>query len=234
MNSLDRLLDATVLPASRWAKANDANVHAASWGLAIVALPVIAAIASSGWEAPLALAFSLLAYLRGYMPLKRRIVPGARRKLLIDLSLFVAPTFVGVSALLGRSVGESADTLAFVVPAGVVILRSGCFVAGCCRSTPSSWGARYAGVEGRFIPLQLFEAIVGLLMLVAASGMTMAAAESGTLLAPLAAIYAGYRFGSEFLRARLGQFAVRRFAGLTLTQWLCAVIVATVAMLGGA
>ncbi|MEX1365947.1 MAG: prolipoprotein diacylglyceryl transferase family protein [Nannocystaceae bacterium] len=190
-----------------------------------MALPVVAAIASRGWIAPVALLLTLVAYLRAYMPLKRRLIPGSRRKLLIDLTLFVAPVYLGLCWLGGLGPRAAADVLVFVVASGIVVLRGGCFLGGCCRGEPCRVGARYPGVDGRFFPLPLFEMVVGVVLLGAAVGMSVYATRAGTLLAPLAGIYAGYRFSSEFLRARTGPFAVRRACGLTITQWLCAAIV---------
>jgi len=231
---LNRALDTIVVPVATWSKANGVVPHAASWGLAIVAIPLVAGIASRGWQAPAAMLVALVAYLRVYMPLKRALLPGTRRKLLIDLTLFVAPVYFVVCAPLGVPPADAADLLAFIVPAGIIILRSGCFFGGCCRGGPSTLGVRYPGGSGRFVPLPLFEALIGVLMLAAACGMTLASAGPGTLLAPLAVMYAAYRFGSEFFRARTGLFAVRRVFGLSVTQVLCLIIIAIATSIGGA
>lgn len=224
----NRALDRVTLPAAAWSKANQVSPHRASWGAAIVVLPTVAAIASFSWVAPAALVATLIAYLRVYIPAKRRLLKGARRKLLIDLTLFVAPVFVGLCWVGGLDVLAAADALAFVTAVGIVLLRSGCFFAGCCRGGPSRVGARYPGVVGRFVPLPLLEMVVGSTLLCTAMGMRLCGAPSGALLVPMAGLYAGYRFFSEFLRARSGPFAVRRVLGLSITQWLCATTVALV------
>jgi len=223
-SACNRGLDRALLPISAWARATGIQPHAASWGLAIVALPLVAAVASRGWVAPLALVVALLAYLRVYMPLKRRLIQGSRRKLLLDLTLFVAPAYMGLCGWGGLGLGAATDALAFVVASGIVVLRSGCFLAGCCRGARCRVGAQYPGVEGRFVPLPLFELAVGLVLLGTAVGMCAGGAPTGTLLAPLAGVYAGYRFFSEFGRARSGRYAVRRIGGLSMTQWLCAIL----------
>ncbi len=223
-------LDRVVLSAAEWSNVNRIDPHRASWGAAVVLLPAVAAVASWGWVAPAALVASLAAYLRIYMPAKRKIIRGARRKLLIDLTVFVAPTFLGLCALGGLSLGLAADVLAFVVITGIAVLRGGCFFAGCCRGRPARVGARYPGVAGRFVPLPLFEIMAACVMLPAAIGLSVFAVAPGSVLTPLAGAYAGYRFFSEFFRARTGPFAVRRWFGLSLTQWLCAGLLGVLAL----
>ncbi|MBL4685799.1 MAG: hypothetical protein JKY37_14485, partial [Nannocystaceae bacterium] len=80
---------------------------------------------------------AIVAYLRLYMPLKRRMIPGSRRKLLIDLTVFVAPVYAGLCWLGGLGPAAATDVLAFVVAAGIIVLRSGSFLAGCCHGVPS-------------------------------------------------------------------------------------------------
>jgi hypothetical protein len=227
----NRVLDRVV--AGIWTRfeAHGIAPHAVSWGVAIVALPVVAGLSSRGWVAPMAWLVTIAAYQQGYLRLKGYVFPGARRTLLVDLSTFVAPVFIGLCAVLGLGPRAALDALAFVVPAGIVVLRSGCFFGGCCHGRPSRFGVRYPGSPTRVLPLPLFEAVVGVGLLATAATRS-ADAPPGALALPLLASYAGYRFFAEFRRARDGRFAVRRLGGLSLTQWLSLAIVGAAVGLG--
>lgn len=227
----DRILDRVV--AGMWTRSEARGIapHAVSWGVAIVALPGVAALSSGGWVAPVAWLVTIVAYLQGYLRLKRYVFPGARRTLLVDLTVFVAPAFIGLCAVLGLGPRAALDVLAFVVPAGIVVLRTGCFFGGCCHGQPSRFGVRYPGSPTRVLPLPLFEAVVGIGLLATAATRS-ADAPPGALALPLLASYAGYRVFAEFRRARDGRFAVRRFGGLSLTQWLSLAIVVGAVGLG--
>ena len=192
------------------------------WGLAVVATPLAAAIGASSWRGAAALFGALLLYIRAFLPAKRRLLPAARRKLLIDFSLFVGPVFAGLAWALGLTPGQSFGALCLAVPTGIVVLRSGCFFSGCCHGRPSRWGPRY--LETRVLPLPLLESSVAALLLTAAGVSLYMGVDRVALASCLALSYVAYRFFAEFFRARSGDFRVRRFAGLSLTQWLCAMM----------
>lgn len=234
-------LDRFVLPLHTRCRARGIVPHAAVWGLAFMALPVAATLASitvgtPPWVAPLAIFGALLGYLTGYMPLKQRLFPGARRKLLVDLVAFVAPAFFSLGWLLGVAPSQLGLVFAVVIFCGVALLRLGCFFGGCCHGRPSRIGVKYPGRATRVIPLPLLEAGMGaMLLLCIAAGVALGLPER-ILIATAGLAYVGYRFGAEFFRARRGPFAVRRFLALSITQWLCLVLMgaATAFLLGGA
>lgn len=200
------------------------------WGLAIVGAPLAAALGAGSWRGAAALFGALLLYIRVFLPAKRRVLPGARRKLLIDFCLFVGPVYGALAWAVGLTTSQALAALCLAVPAGIVALRSGCFLAGCCHGRPSRWGPRYR--ETRVLPLPLIEATVAVGLLVAAAVALTGEVESGTLGLVMALSYVGYRFFAEFFRARSGAFRVRRFGGLSLAQWLCASLVVS-SVIGG-
>lgn len=78
---------------------------------------------------------------------------------------------------------RAADVLAFVTPAGIVVLRIGCFFGGCCHGQPSRFGVRYPESPTRVLPLPLFEAVVGI-GLFATAATRSADAPPGALAVP--------------------------------------------------
>lgn len=211
------LLDRVVETAQRRAAEAGTHPHPASWGAAIVALPLLAVVggavlAERALVPAIAVFGVLLAYHHVYLRVKRALVPGGRRQLLADLVVFCLPAFLGLTALLGESPLAMADLAALVIPPGVVLLRLGCFLGGCCHGRPAALGVRYPGRDERVLPLPLLEMVAA-----AALGVAVAAgAPPGTLLPRLFAGYGAYRFVSEFFRAD----TVPRTLGLTKSQAL--------------
>lgn len=201
------------------------------WGLAIVAAPVAAAIGAASWRGAVALLGALVLYVRVFLPAKRRLLPGARRKLLIDFSLFVGPVFAGLSWALQLSFDRSLGALCLAVPTGIAVLRFGCFLSGCCHGRPGRWGPRYC--DTRVLPLPLLESALAAVLFASAALGLCTGVDPVALASVLATGYVGYRFFAEFFRARSGEFGVRRFGGLSLTQWLCAMLIAG-SVFGGA
>jgi phosphatidylglycerol:prolipoprotein diacylglycerol transferase len=159
----------------------------------------------------------LLAYLHVYLRVKRVLVPGGRRQLLADLVAFCLPAFLAVTALLGESPWAMADLAALVIPPGIVILRLGCFLGGCCHGRPAAFGVRYPGRGERVLPLPLFELVAAAALGAALVAAAAAGAPCGTLLPRLFVGYGAYRFVSESFRD-----AVPRTLGLTKSQALAA------------
>jgi phosphatidylglycerol:prolipoprotein diacylglycerol transferase len=222
--ALDRWISAAHAAAER----AGTHPHQAAWGAALLGLPVLTGVlgwflADRPWVPAVGVVLVLVAYHHGYLRLKRAWVPGARRQLLMDLTLFCLPAFLAWCLLAGESMRATTDLVALVLPWAIVVLRLGCFLGGCCHGRPARWGVLHPGAVTRRVPLPLFEMFVAatLALLLPLS----AAVHDGPLLARFALLYGGYRFVSEFFRGP----EVRRTGGLTRSQ----VLAASVAILGG-
>ncbi|MCR9163138.1 MAG: prolipoprotein diacylglyceryl transferase family protein [Nannocystaceae bacterium] len=223
-----RLLDDAIGRTTRWCDARSIHAFGICWGLTLACAPALAGLGAGSWRGGVALAVTLVLYLRVFMRVKRWLIPGARRKLLIDFGLFVGPVFLGLCVCLGLDAASALRGLCLAIPFGIATLRMGCFFSGCCHGGSCRWGPRYPAQAHRVAPLPLLEAGIGAALLLAAGLGLLCGATSLALSVGLLGIYAGYRFCSEFFRARSGRFAVRRFAGLSITQWMCAALVASV------
>jgi hypothetical protein len=216
---MHRWLDRGV--AGAHALATEAGTHPqeVAWGAALLAVPAAAGVASLAlaerpWVPATAALAAIVAYHALYLPLKRAVVRGARRQLLLDLVSFVLPAFLALGVALGERLSAMTDLAALVIPVGIGVLRAGCLFTGCCHGRPAPLGVRYPGAPERVLPLPLFEVLFAVALeawLLAAVG-----GEPGDLLPRLAVAYGAYRFGSEFFRAR----TVARFGGLTASQAL--------------
>jgi prolipoprotein diacylglyceryltransferase len=226
----NRWLDRTVARAQEVTASVRSGPHATLWGAALLGLPlagaaIAAVIAERWWVPPLVVVLDLVAYHRLYMPLKRWLRPGARRKFLLDYAFFCAPFFFAVTASLGERVAAMADFAALLTPLALVVLRAGCFLGGCCHGVRAAFGVRYPGRDERVLPLPLFEAVFAAGLWIFGLVDLARHGATGQLLPLVLLPYCSYRFGAEFLRAK-----VPRIAGLTATQWLAAsVVVALVA-----
>jgi len=232
---VNRTLDDSVRALHVGCREREIVPHAAVWGLTLAVLPIVGvllslAVGTPAWVAPTAILGALATYLAVYMPIKRRMIPGARRKLLIDLALFVGPVFFGLASSMGVNPSEINLVFLVMILCGVLMLRLGCFVGGCCHGRPGRIGVHYPGTGHRVIPLPLLEAAFALLLLVGVIVSASVQAPSRTVVVAAGLAYVGYRFVAEFFRARAGDFAVRRCAGLSLTQWLCLLIASAAAV----
>ena len=132
------------------------------------------------------------------------------------------------------------DLMAFVIPAGMIIQRVGCLLAGCCHGTPTTlpWGITYTAHSHAWIsqvlsgtitpgstgslpvhPTQVYD-MLGCLMimiLVAIAGKRLKAPGSRLLLA--VALYGIVRFCIDFVRDPGCDFVTGSFLGLKLIQW---------------
>ena len=191
-----------------------------------------AAIGAGSWRGALAFGVTLLLYAQDFLPAKQRVLPGARRKLLIDFGLFVGPVFAGLGLASGLNGEALLGALSLAMPAGILVLRTGCFLGGCCHGTASRWGPRYRVDAPRVVPLPLLEAGLSLFLLLVAAGSMLGGVAQPTLALCLLGVYASYRFAAEFFRARSGVYQVRRFGALSLTQWMCAALMSVLVTQG--
>ncbi len=127
---------------------------------------------------------------------------------------------------LGISARRTLDALTIPALCAMAIGRIGCFFAGCCAgtSTTFAWGIRDA--DGHLVhPVQLLEAGGDLLLVLWLRSRRIERAPGARVLAG-AAGYALLRFGTEFLRA--DRTAV---AGLNLVQWSLLVLLLVIGAL---
>jgi len=134
---------------------------------------------------------------------------------------------------------DNVETLGLILPLMMVLLRTGCFLSGCCYGCPSArWGVHYPAetlrrVDGcrRFtpgpapttavFPVQLVEAAVHLLLFVGLAAWAHArgpALRTGTILLSYFAAYSIARFVLDFARAASAR---PRRAGLSEAQCMC-------------
>jgi len=221
---LDRWIEAAHQATSR----AGTHPHQVSWGVAVLGLPLSTGgiglfLAERPWVPAVGVLLVLVSYHAGYLPVKRVCFPGARRQLLMDLALFCLPVFLAFTLATGESLRAMTDLCALVLPWGVVTLRLGCLLGGCCQGRPAAWGVLHPGHSERRIPLPLFEVLLGASLAV---GLPLSALlAEGPLLPRFAVVYAGWRVISECFRAA----DVERTLGLTPSQ----IVAAGVVVLGG-
>ncbi len=136
----------------------------------------------------------------------------------------------------------AADVLAGAAPLGLVVMRVGCLLNGCCHGLPTggSWGVVFTGPCAvppslRAIPLhptQLYESVGALAIFLVIELFARPRVRAGSLrpgdgLWISVLLYAGLRFFVEFLRAP--NPSVFATPGLSLVQWACAAAVAACA-----
>ena len=130
--------------------------------------------------------------------------------------------------------GPVADVLAAAAPLGLVLMRVGCLLNGCCHGAPTggAWGAVFTGpcdvpAELRGIPLhptQLYEAAGALAIFLVVDRFVRPRAASGALrpgdgLWIMTALYCVLRFSVDFVRAP--HAAALSAPGLNAVQWAC-------------
>ena len=168
------------------------NVRPWSWPI-LVGLGAMVALVVQAWLASrigigvlsilaLSLAGCLLGFLGGklwYLGLHRKPVSqfldaGACIQGFLLVSLAV---LAGGAAILGLSVGDVLDVTAPGIFLAVAVGRPGCFLTGCCagRPTNSAWGLVSSDrrVVVRRIPVQLLEALCGLVLGTASLGVVL-------------------------------------------------------------
>jgi phosphatidylglycerol---prolipoprotein diacylglyceryl transferase len=108
------------------------------------------------------------------------------------------------------------DLLAPYIALGHAIGRIGCFFNGCCFGKVSVWGVYFPVLESTRIPTQLISsaALIGIYLVLRILQERFKSLPAGTVFYVYLALYAGKRFGIEFLRDDNYPF----FAGLTFFQ----------------
>ncbi len=158
---------------------------------------------------------------------------------------------VAVARATGTPLGRLSDAFAFALPAGIGLLRAGCFLAGCCWGTVCSHRWPLAVTYPRGSPAYYQHLLDGQLAAGAARSLPVHPVplyELAGMLAWLAALllldrrwrrwgesflasglgYCSLRFGLEWLRADNRILA----GGLTGSQWACLAIAALCFILG--
>jgi prolipoprotein diacylglyceryltransferase len=133
-------------------------------------------------------------------------------------ALLSIPLSLPLLAALGIPFAVFWDAGAFGFLAGIIFLRIGCLLNGCCcgRATRSrlGWFVRdAAGVTARRLPVQFWEALWAASLLVGASLVVGKMPVAGSLFASTLGTYAAGRFFLDFARD-----APRNHVGLTVGQ----------------
>jgi hypothetical protein len=114
---------------------------------------------------------------------------------------------------------SSRDTIAFAWPIGLITVRIGCMLGGCCYGTPthSILSIHYEGCESNLHPTQFYEMVICLSLLAATYFVLKKnyLKKPGNLGLFTLLYYAFFRFFIEFIRA--GGIET---GGLKLIQWL--------------
>lgn len=147
--------------------------------------------------------------------------------------------------LLRLPIGPPADVLAAAAPLGLVVMRIGCLLNGCCHGLPTSlpWGVVFRGrcavtPSLRGIPLhptQLYEAAGALVIFLVVDRVVRPRVKDGRLVAgdgmwASAFLYACLRFAVDFVRAQDPTVLIVKPAPfLSLVQWACLATIAACA-----
>jgi len=121
------------------------------------------------------------------------------------------------------------DALAVGLPAGQSLGRVGCFLAGCCYGRPSDlpWAvhssAPGSGVSQRLHPVQLYEALLLLLVFAVVYARRRRKGFDGQIMLTYLCLASGVRFGVEFFRAP-ADLRGPVFGGMPLTQILALIL----------
>ncbi len=136
------------------------------------------------------------------------------------------------------------DAFAFAVPLGLLIIRVGCHMAGCCYGKPTSvsWGVQYGADSYAFSqhlhdhlipstnywslvihPVALYEAVGCMIILLLLNYSRRYMRESGNLFLASLGLYACLRFVTEFFRAQ--SFGFQSLPQLTIIQVVLLVVI---------
>ena len=144
------------------------------------------------------------------------------------VSIFGAVVFTPFFMLVFPNVYHNwADVMDMLAPCGFTILtcaKFGCFINGCCYGVESSFGVHYINVDGARFPVQLFEVISMILILVFTQLYFKKTKHfvSGTAYPITFGCYSAVRFFWEFFRYYSSEQRHALF-GLTVWQAVCCV-----------
>ena len=120
------------------------------------------------------------------------------------------------------------DTLDMLTPGLFITLafgKIGCLIEGCCFGIECSWGIHSDKIDATVFPVQLFEAITSLLILVLCYFLKRTRFYRRGMAYPLNALfYCISRFCFEFLRYYIPELRHLLF-GITLWQGLCILVI---------
>lgn len=124
-----------------------------------------------------------------------------------------------------------ADIYAPAIPLFHAFGRIGCFMAGCCYGKESSWGVVYhneylePSINGvTRIPIQLIEACLNIIIMLALVYFDKKRFKKGSLLALYFVMYSAVRFADEFFR---GDVIRGHFLFLSTSQWISIILFCT-------
>ena len=184
---------------------------------------------------------TVAAYRLLYMRLKKALIGEVARSFLQDTMVFVLPTWLGLSWLVGLNVAHAGDFAALSLSLVLGFMRMGCFVGGCCYGIPASWGVRYSRdlwltvktwrffmpgpfPEGRVVPIQLISAGVSFLLFTVLGARMIALGGPDGRALPLYLLgYGLYRFVAERYR---GHRHRPMWGPLSEAQWTSLIVVA--------
>ena len=121
-----------------------------------------------------------------------------------------------------------ADTLDMLTPGLFITLafgKIGCLYEGCCFGIECSWGIYSDKIEATVFPVQIFEAVVSILILIVCYFLKRTRFYRRGMAYPLnAMLYCFSRFGFEFLRHYIPELRHLLF-GITLWQGLSILVI---------
>lgn len=202
----------------------------------VLGMAIAAVFEGTVWWAHLAaLCVSILGYETLYLSTKRKLLGGGR-SYLQDVLLWVLPSYLGTSVLLGQPFPAALDLIALSLASILTWMRVGCFSGGCCYGRPSTIGTLYNDQThrcapkprayqpgprpmGRVFPIQLVSAAFsGLMLLVLLARISQRSSLDGKSLPLLLGGYAVLRFGLERFRDHRHRPVYGPFSE---AQWIC-------------
>ena len=171
---------------------------------------------------------SCLLFLAGVMVNKMFL--GSERIALFEQLISVVLGAAGFLLLFHRPVLPYLDVLTIGLALFLAFGRMGCFMAGCCHGRPHRFGVHYgpdyedAGLDTcylstRLFPIQLFEAVIHLLLTIIGTVILLSNGYTpGLILWGYLLSYGFSRFLLEFARGDTGR---PYWKGLSVNQWIC-------------
>jgi len=193
------------------------------------------AIAGSLFALPVAVLFALLQYHPGSLAMVWRD-PSRVSDLPLGWSSYggMVGGFVGAMVWKWRTKGsllEIGDSFAFALPFGLAIARFGCFLVKDHPGRISHFALAVADYQTPFPPfgprhdLGLYESLTSLGVAVLLLVLSRTPRKTGFYIGLVAILLPLLRFMLDFLRADYAEGGDSRYQGLTLGQWVAAVIV---------
>lgn len=142
---------------------------------------------------------------------------------------FILAYLIISQKLFGAKKSSFRNDMDILTPGIFIILtcaKFGCFLNGCCRGIECSFGISYQNSDAVYFPVQIFEVLTMIIILLAARYYTFNSGRfiKGTAYPVTAMMYSACRFGWEFMRDYPSDKVRHMIAGLTFWQFCCVIV----------